>query len=338
MSVLATEIAGRISQIQQNLATLNGTTPTVAATADDFDSTLEGVADAADGTGASLGTRTADPGTGDADTGSSSLSGSTVVADARRYLGVRYQWGGTDPTTGLDCSGLVQRVYADLGVTLPRVSRDQAKEGTAVSSLARAKPGDLVAFGSPVDHIGIYIGDGKMIVAPHTGTVVQVEKVYTTPTAIRRIIPDGTGEPTTGGGVRARAGADLGSGSARYSELFAAAGRKYGLSPTLLSAVAKVESGYNPDARSPAGAEGLMQLMPGTARGLGVDPWKPAEAIDGAARMLAADRKRFGSTALALAAYNAGPTAVQRYGGVPPYAETQAYVQAVLALAGKDAA
>jgi soluble lytic murein transglycosylase-like protein len=74
-----------------------------------------------------------------------------------------------------------------------------------------------------------------------------------------------------------------------------------------------------------------MQLMPGTARSLGVDPRDPAQAVDGAARLLAGDLRTFGSTELALAAYNAGPAAVRRYGGVPPYAETRAYVQRVLA-------
>ena len=81
-------------------------------------------------------------------------AGEQVVADAKRYLGVPYVWGGTDPAKGLDCSGLVQRVYADLGVDLPRVAADQARAGQPVASLADARPGDLLAFGSPVDHIG----------------------------------------------------------------------------------------------------------------------------------------------------------------------------------------
>ena len=74
-----------------------------------------------------------------------------------------------------------------------------------------------------------------------------------------------------------------------------------------------------------------MQLMPGTARGLGVtDAYEPAQAVDGAARLLKGLLDRFGSTELALAAYNAGPGAVLRYGGVPPYAETQKYVRSVM--------
>ena len=113
-----------------------------------------------------------------------------MVSDARTYLGVPYVWGGTDPAKGLDCSGLVQRVYADLGIDLPRVSQDQARAGTAVPGLAQARPGDLVCFGTPADHIGIYIGDHKMIVAPKAGDVVKVQDVYRTPSTIRRILPE----------------------------------------------------------------------------------------------------------------------------------------------------
>ena len=116
-----------------------------------------------------------------------------------------------------------------------------------------------------------------------------------------------------------------------FADLFVAAGAKHGVSPKLLAAVAKVESGYDRNAVSPAGARGLMQIMPATARELGVDPMDPAQAVDGAARLLAGHLKTFDSLPLALAAYNAGAGAVRRYGGVPPYAETQAYVPKVKA-------
>ena len=98
-----------------------------------------------------------------------------------------------------------------------------------------------------------------------------------------------------------------------YADLFAAAGAKYGVSPKLLAAVAKVESGYNPKAVSPAGAQGLMQIMPATARGpRASNPLDPAQAVDGAARLLASTWTEFGSLPLALAAYNAGGGAVQQ--------------------------
>jgi soluble lytic murein transglycosylase-like protein len=92
------------------------------------------------------------------------------------------------------------------------------------------------------------------------------------------------------------------------------------------------ESGFNADAHSGAGALGLMQLMPDTAKQLGVsDPLDPAQNVDGGARLLRSLLDQFGGRLdMALAAYNAGPAAVERYGGIPPYPETQAYVRDVM--------
>ncbi len=110
------------------------------------------------------------------------------------------------------------------------------------------------------------------------------------------------------------------------------------LSPRLVQSVVQVESGYNTRALSSKGAMGLMQLMPATARELGVtDPWDPAQNVGGGALYLKQQLQRFGGDLqLALAAYNAGPGAVTRYGAIPPYAETRAYVQKVLALYMKN--
>ncbi len=119
-----------------------------------------------------------------------------------------------------------------------------------------------------------------------------------------------------------------------YADMFRAAGAAHGIQPSILAAVAKTESAFDPNAVSHAGARGLMQFMPGTAADMGVDPFDPASAIDGAARYLTQNLRRFGSLELALAAYNAGPGAVQQHGGIPPFAETQAYVPKVLAAAG----
>jgi len=204
-----------------------------------------------------------------------------------------------------------------------------------VPSLAQARPGDLVCFGTPADHIGIYIGDHTMIVAPKSGDVVKVQDVYRTPSTIRRVLPESTpaldvAAPGTPAGPAAGAASGaLAAAPAAYRSLFEDAGRRYGVAPGLLAAVAKVESGFSPTAVSGAGARGMMQLMPGTARGLGVDPMDPAQAVDGAARLLAQHLRTYGSVPLALAAYNAGPGAVNRYHGVPPYVETQAYVTKV---------
>jgi len=376
--------------------------------------------------------------------------GQDAVDLARTYTGVPYLWGGTDPSKGLDCSGLVQLVYGKLGISLPRVSQQQEHSGTAVASLGRARPGDLVFFGSPATHVGIYVGNGKMIDAPRAGATVGVHELWRTPSAIRRVVPEasGNGTPATAAASEAQAASAQGaallaafqagsaysasacsarasllsssllsgsgcsgstsagplagttsvspssaalwaalsaaapsaaaltapsvtalttalsagttpartaattptgtatrtgrtstvprsSGSATslsgpYSGLFTAAGRKHGVDPALLSAVAKAESGYRADARSPAGALGLMQLMPSTARSLKVDPLSPAQAVDGAARLLSGYLKAHpGRVDLALASYNAGPGAVKRYGGVPPYPETRTYIQRV---------
>jgi peptidoglycan DL-endopeptidase CwlO len=265
-------------------------------------------------------------------TAGTARTGDQVVAAAKKYLGTPYVFGSTDPARGLDCSALVQRAYRDLGVELPRTSREQAKAGTAVDGLKNARPGDILAFNSPVDHVAIYLGDNKMIAAPKPGDQVKIQSVYETPTAIRRILgPDTTPAAFPTSAVRPAGLQNSGSLSGvPYADLFLKAGAKYDVSPKLLAAVAKVESGYNPKAVSPAGAQGLMQLMPGTARGLGVtNSFDPAQAVNGAAKLLAGHLKEFGSVPLALAAYNAGGGAVHRYGGIPPFAETQAYVPKV---------
>jgi soluble lytic murein transglycosylase-like protein len=115
----------------------------------------------------------------------------------------------------------------------------------------------------------------------------------------------------------------------------AAAASATGLDARLLEAVARQESGLRNDAVSPAGAVGLMQLMPATARALGVDPRDADQNLLGGARYLGGLIHRYdGDLTLALAAYNAGPGAVDRHGGVPPYRETQRYVRAVIGRLG----
>ncbi|HEY3284020.1 MAG TPA: lytic transglycosylase domain-containing protein [Armatimonadota bacterium] len=114
------------------------------------------------------------------------------------------------------------------------------------------------------------------------------------------------------------------------------AASRNGLDPKVLEAVVRQESGFNPTAVSPAGAQGLMQLMPGTARALGVaDPLDPAQNLEGGARYLRQQLDRFGELPLALAAYNAGPGAVQRHNGVPPFQETRNYVDSILGTLGQ---
>ena len=164
--VLARE---RVGQIRDMLARAEGTAPS--------------------GFGAALASA-APSGVGPASGSAPSGNGSAVVSVANRYLGVPYVYGGSDPQVGLDCSGFTQLVFRQFGIELPRGSIAQAETGTAVPSLADARPGDLVfTYGDPDrvnGHVGIYVGDGKWIAAPYTGEVVKVENVPTEITAIRR--------------------------------------------------------------------------------------------------------------------------------------------------------
>jgi soluble lytic murein transglycosylase-like protein len=129
--------------------------------------------------------------------------------------------------------------------------------------------------------------------------------------------------------------ASAGSGPVPFSAEIEAAAQRNGIDPALLKGLIKQESNFDPNAGSPAGAQGLTQLMPGTAASLGVtNPHDPVQAIEGGAKYLKQMLDRFGGDVQkALAGYNAGPGAVARFGGVPPYAETQQYVQKVMAYA-----
>jgi len=326
-------VQDRVISLQQRIAALTGAPVSAAGSTSNsatFASTLATARTQLDGSG----------------TTTSGASGDDLVTDARKYLGVPYVWGGTDPDTGLDCSGFTQLVAKENGITLPRTAAQQAKVGTEVPSLDQARAGDLVVLEGG-SHIGIYVGDGKMIHAPKAGDVVKVSKVWETPMTIRRLTTDDAPTAVSGsssallasmrasvlgsGATTAGASTSRASGAAAFQGLFDAAEARYGLPDGLLSAVAKTESSYDPNAVSPAGARGLMQIMPGTARELGVDPTDPAQAVDGAARLLSKHLDRFGSLPLALAAYNAGPGNVSKYGGVPPFTETQNYVRRVSA-------
>jgi cell wall-associated NlpC family hydrolase len=117
------------------------------------------------------------------------LRGKLVILVAKRYKGIRYVAGGTSPRTGFDCSGYTRYVFSQLGVRIPRVSRDQYASMRHIS-LSQAVPGDLIFFHSSsgrVYHVAIYAGHGYVWHSPHTGTVVKLEKIWVTSFYVGRL-------------------------------------------------------------------------------------------------------------------------------------------------------
>ena len=192
-------------------------------------------------------------------------------------------------------------------------------------------------------HYGFAAGCGASPAAAR-GPVVQARPAGARRTGRGRRALWGDARPAAGAPGAASAAAGTGAGlpgwvPAGYRGLIATSAQAHGVPPILLAALLQAESGFRPDAVSPVGAQGIAQFMPATAAGMGLrNPFDPAQAIPAAARLLGGHLRRFGSVPLALAAYNAGPGAVERYGGVPPYRETQGYVARITALAGGAAA
>ena len=185
---------------------------------------------------------------------------------------------------------------------------------TAPGAGARAEIA-LLSSGLTLKLDGHRVEDGLVVLALKGGGEMGVP-----PAAVRGFVPDEVLDEVT-----SPAGGDL-------RDLAAGAARRHGLDPDLVMAVVSVESGFRPQAVSPKGAQGLMQLMPKTASSLGVaDAFDPAQNLDGGTRHLGQLLTLYGGDITrALAAYNAGEGAVDRHGGVPPYRETRAYVKKVL--------
>ncbi|MDJ1008171.1 MAG: lytic transglycosylase domain-containing protein [Paracoccaceae bacterium] len=158
------------------------------------------------------------------------------------------------------------------------------------------------------------------LTAHRLGVLDRLEETYDHSARLQPRREDGAaGIPRFGGAYRGP-----------YLDLARSAARRHGIPEDLFLRLVQQESGWNASARSHKGAYGLAQLMPATAQMLGVNPADPLQNLEGGARYLRAQYNRFRSWRLALAAYNAGPEAVERHGGVPPYRETQGYVTAIL--------
>jgi soluble lytic murein transglycosylase-like protein len=148
------------------------------------------------------------------------------------------------------------------------------------------------------------------------------------------IAPDGSAviDTSTPAGITLMTAPTTGSTTLR--DLATQAAIAAGIDPGLFRALVQQESAWNPNAISKAGAQGLVQLMPATAQQLGVtNPFDPIQSLNAGAKYLASLINQFGSVSLGLAAYNAGPGNVQKYGGIPPFAETMAYVAKITAMA-----
>ncbi|WP_104132879.1 C40 family peptidase [Cryobacterium sp. M91] len=198
---------GRIEQIQSMMQQLASgpraaTTTVAAATATAATASAESFAASM---ASALGTAGGASAAGASAVGATGgATGTNVVDAAKKYIGVPYVFGGED-SSGMDCSGLVQKVYSDVGIDMPRLVSGQMKMGTEVASLAEAQPGDLIVTGGG-DHILIYAGDNKIIHAPYAGRDVCLRDVYMSDseiTTIRRIIP------TAAAGTRGAASADM---------------------------------------------------------------------------------------------------------------------------------
>jgi len=182
----------------------------------------------------------------------------------------------------------------------------------------------FVAFllGAALSHAGQplyrYVGTDGTVHFTNVPADARFERVYWTPLGL-------SGEPA------AQAPLSRPPRHDGYDTLIAQQARAHALDPALVKAVIAAESNFDPRATSRAGAQGLMQLMPRTASSLGVsDPYSPRQNVAGGVRYLREMLDRYGDARRALAAYNAGPEAVDRYRGVPPFRETQRYVSRVL--------
>ncbi len=211
------------------------------------------------------------PATGATTPPSSGPTGADVVADAEKYLGVPYVLDG-ESTKGMDCSGLVQQTYKDLGITLGRGVHEQMTEGTAVPSLAQAQPGDLIVFKGG-GHVAIYEGNDMVIHAPMPGRYVQNEKLWVGDSGIetiRRIVPSaGTSSSSTATPTTATTSATPTSAAVQAAALSAVQAiiqADYGLlSSSQSSASSLSDSGSSPSSQLSSAVASLESISGGSA-------------------------------------------------------------------------
>lgn len=255
----------------------------------------------------------------------------------------------TDPLVRLDAEKGVKRMKHSGGAVLPKFAAESACGGetawTEVYEDGSPEPVDRAAPGMPVilppnpygiertyhlRHVAMD-ASGAMTRAAGLTLILEPKPPAPPPPPLGRDLGRDPEPPLSAEGPSARPLLSRSENRKLYEPLARAAARKHKLDEDIFCRMIEAESAWNPEAMSRAGAMGLGQLMPGTAEMLGVDdPWDPAQNLDGAARYLAEQHRRFGSYRLALAAYNAGPGNVIRHQGVPPFRETQNYVRKIL--------
>jgi soluble lytic murein transglycosylase-like protein len=232
----------------------------------------------------------------------------------------------------------VAAVQARIGAIESRLGVDRARQAQmgAVPVLTNQLGSSVAAM--PLGYADVAAGAAAgmgssttSVTTPDFGSVVRQVELGAAQ-AYGATVP--TGAPGALGGVP---GADQVNAATPHAALFNEAGARWGIPPTVLAGMAYVESRFQNDAVSQAGAVGMMQFLPSTAASMGVNPHDPSSAIDGAARYLRTALDRFGSLDMAIGAYNIGPGAMARAGAVNPGTQADRYVTAVRAAAGRMA-
>jgi soluble lytic murein transglycosylase-like protein len=227
----------------------------------------------------------------------------------------------------------VEQGPAGFAAALSAAQATPTSEQGAAAASAYATASAISATGAAAADLNGSTGVDATSAYPTSGQGAVQSALYTSPYATAAPTTLDAADLSGASASVTTAGSTVGAAGGAYGPLIEQAAARNGIDPAVLHGLIQQESGFDPNATSSAGALGLTQLMPGTAASLGVsEPLNPAQSIEGGARYLGELMRQFGgNTTDALAAYNAGPGAVQQYGGVPPYTETQQYVSKVLA-------